>query len=412
MTTKVLFVDDEPLILEAYQRTLRNQFTIDTAHTGDEALVHLAQSGPYAVVVSDMRMPGMDGVQFLAKARGIAPDTVRMMLTGANNLRTAMAAVNQGQIFRFLSQPCSGSDLTAALNAGVEQHRLITAERDLLERTLNGAIKLLTEVLSLVNPVAFSRALRLTRHVQHMAHRLGLAHPWRFEAAAMLSQLGCVTLPSEILETEYAGKRLSGADQQRFALHPSVAHDLLVNIPRLELVARMIARQGDAIASEDEGAGGPDEVATGARLLRVALDFDRLVMQGLSVTEAISDLRHHPTEYSSRHGAGARRRAYRAAVHGRAHRSPADAAGRDDARRGHPDRRWTAARRERTGRDAAAPAAAGELSSRRRDWRRIPGPRADGHCLAGRGSPPRSSDVRVALPRHHGLGFAGLSADG
>ncbi|NIQ03497.1 MAG: response regulator, partial [Nitrospinaceae bacterium] len=94
----------------------------------------------FAVVVSDMRMPDMDGIQFLSRVREHYPQTVRMMLTGYADVKTAMNAVNEGNIFRFMTKPCPPEVFEKVLSAGIEQYRLITAERDLLERTLKGSV--------------------------------------------------------------------------------------------------------------------------------------------------------------------------------------------------------------------------------------------------------------------------------
>src|SRR5690349_3314098 len=144
---KILLVDDEPNLLSALQRGLRRQFTVETACGGSAGLTILEKWQDFAVVVADMQMPEMNGVQFLAKVRESAPDIVRMMLTGNADQATAMEAVNQGNIFRFLNKPCTVDRLADALNAGVRQHQLITAERDLLENTLRGSIKVLTDIL-------------------------------------------------------------------------------------------------------------------------------------------------------------------------------------------------------------------------------------------------------------------------
>ena len=93
----------------------------------------MADKGPYAVVVSDMRMPGMDGVEFLAWARAQHPDTVRIMLTGNADQGTAMAAVNKGAIFRFLTKPCDPELFGQTLDQAVRQHQLLTAEQSLLD---------------------------------------------------------------------------------------------------------------------------------------------------------------------------------------------------------------------------------------------------------------------------------------
>src|SRR5450631_170470 len=149
---RILCVDDEPNVLHAIERQFRKRFEITIALGPDLALREIAERGPFAVVVSDLRMPGMDGVQFLARVRQISPDTVRIMLTGEADFSAAIEAVNQGNIFQFLSKPCPAEMLGRALDAALEQHALIMAERELLERTLTGSVEVLSEILSLVNP--------------------------------------------------------------------------------------------------------------------------------------------------------------------------------------------------------------------------------------------------------------------
>src|SRR5205823_11426086 len=128
---------------------LRRRFDVASATSGADGLAALEKAtGAVAVVISDMRMPAMNGAAFLAQVRQRWPDTVRMLLTGQSEIEAAIAAVNEGQIFRFLSKPCPADQLLAAVMAAVAQHDLITAERVLLEQTLHGSIKTLTEILS------------------------------------------------------------------------------------------------------------------------------------------------------------------------------------------------------------------------------------------------------------------------
>src|SRR5579859_935172 len=105
MPDKILFVDDEASVLDGYKRLLHSEFQVDTAVGGEQALNLVRTMGPFAVVISDMRMPVMNGAQFLAQLKQIAPDTVRMLLTGFTDLNAAMEAVNEGNIFRFLTKP-------------------------------------------------------------------------------------------------------------------------------------------------------------------------------------------------------------------------------------------------------------------------------------------------------------------
>jgi len=301
MLEKILMVDDEINVLEGYQRLFRHEFQITTAAGGAAALTALEATGPYAVVVSDMRMPEMDGAKLLTKIKLLAPETTRIMLTGNADIHSAVSAVNEGSIFRFLTKPCSRETLAKALTAGLLQYRLVTAEKDLLEQTLQGSIQVLTEVLSLVNPAAFGRALRLRRYIHQVATRMALPSPWRFEVAAMMSQLGCVTLHPETIEAVYAGRPLPRDEQVRFDAHPGVAHDLLSKIPRMEPIAWMIAHQNDSGPSA--GAAANLEMADmqlGANLLRATLAFDELVRKGVSESEAANRLSREHKDFDPR----------------------------------------------------------------------------------------------------------------
>nr|HQA44314.1 response regulator [Phycisphaerae bacterium] len=138
ISRKVLFVDDEPMMLEGIRRQLRGRFAVTTAVGGEAGLAVLREQGPFAVVVSDYRMLGMDGVEFLRHVRELSPEVVRVMLTGQAELDVAVNALHEGCIFRFLSKPCSRETLTAVLDDCLEQHRLAVSEK-LLRRELDAA---------------------------------------------------------------------------------------------------------------------------------------------------------------------------------------------------------------------------------------------------------------------------------
>lgn len=301
MDEKILLVDDETAVLQGYQRLLRNDFVLETAIGGAAGLSALAQKGPYAVVVSDMRMPEMDGIQFLSKVKATSPETIRVMLTGNADLETAVNAVNEGNIFRFLTKPCTKETLGKTLTAALLQYRLVTAEKDLLERTLKGSVHVLTEVLSLVNPAAFSRAARLRSSMAHIAKAMGIASPWRLEVAAMMSQLGCVTLHPETIEAVYTGQELPPEEQARYDAHPQVARDLLASIPRLEPIAWMIAHQNQPLPGDDLTADRETaDLRLGAELLRATLNFDDLLRKGYSRTEAAHRLSREHKDLDAR----------------------------------------------------------------------------------------------------------------
>src|ERR1019366_2731355 len=215
------------------------------------------------------------------------PTTVRMALTGYVDIETAMSAVNEGNIFRFLTKPCSKENLTKAIEAALAQHRLLTAEKELLEQTLRGSVHVLSEVLSFSNPAAFGRAMQLRSFVQHVAKTLKLKSSWQFEIAAMLSQLGCVTLPPELLNAAFAGDRLSPEDQKKYDSHPSVAWEMLSKIPRMEAIAKMIANQNSP-SHRIEGVTAEErrEIEFGIQLLQIGLAFEECLRRGMTPTDA------------------------------------------------------------------------------------------------------------------------------
>jgi DNA-binding NtrC family response regulator len=131
----VLCVDDEPRVLDGLKLTLGRSIDVSTARSGPEGLALLKQMAGAAVVISDMRMPGMDGAAFLTKVREQWPDSTRLLLTGEAGRDAAVAAVNEGQIFRFLTKPCMPEKLIAAVEAAARQQQLVIAEKMLLQQT-------------------------------------------------------------------------------------------------------------------------------------------------------------------------------------------------------------------------------------------------------------------------------------
>lgn len=299
MSSRILCVDDDPSVLSAYQRALRKLLTIDVAQGGEEGLRQIQEHGPYAVVVADMRMPGMDGIQFLSRVKERAPDTVRMMLTGADDQRTAVSAVNEGNIFRFLTKPCPPELLAKVLDDGIRQYRLITAERELLEKTLGGCLRVLTEILSMFDPQTFGRAQALRDSLRMVAARLGVTDTWELEVAAMLAHMGSVTIPPEVALKARVGHVLTGVEKDMLARTPEVGSRLLANIPRLEGVSRIVLYQHkryDGAGFPSDGTAG-ENIPHGARILSVVSDLASLQAQGMAIRQALSTLKGRAGTY-------------------------------------------------------------------------------------------------------------------
>lgn len=290
---KILFVDDDTNILASYKRQLHDKFEVFTATGGDVGLQGLRDDGPYAVVVSDLKMPSMDGITFLSKAKEISPDTSRILLTGYADVNNAIDAVNNGNIFRFLTKPCEGPQLIAALEDAVKQYQLVTAEKELLEKTLQGSIKVLVELLALLDPLSFSRATRIRKMMQDMSKQLRVTNAWQFEIAAMLASIGCVTIPNGILEKAYRSMNLFPNEKVVFDNHPAIGSELLKKIPRMEKVAEIIKYQ----EKHFDGAGVPkglvsgDMIPLGSRMIKILHDYDALTTGGILPVEAVKKMK-------------------------------------------------------------------------------------------------------------------------
>jgi response regulator RpfG family c-di-GMP phosphodiesterase len=305
---RVLAVDDEPNVLQGLTLILRKVVALTTASSGAEGLEKIKQAagaGGFAVIISDMRMPGMDGAQFLAQARQIAPDSTRILLTGQSELAQAVKAVNEGQLFRFLTKPCPPELLVPSIQAAVAQHALVHAERELLEKTLRGSVQTLTDILSLVSPAAFGRANRVKRLVAIMADVLQLSDRWVAEVASMFWPIGYVVLPQKTAEKVLGGKPLDPDEKTMAEKVPAVTRQLLGHIPRLGPVVEILEAHtrrfdGGGLPPVDVARLAGDRIPLGARVLRVALDYDQLDDGGLDQATVIKTLRGRAGIYDVR----------------------------------------------------------------------------------------------------------------
>lgn len=307
---KILFVDDDANLLAAFQRNLRRQFTFDTALGGPEGLELLRAGNQYALFVVDMRMPGMDGIEFLEHARKLAPDAVRVMLTGNADQQTAVDAVNRGQVFRFLNKPCPPEVLIPAIENALKQYEMQRMERELLEGTLTGSVQVMSDVLGLVMPEALGRGQRLRASMRQFAQAIEAGPLWELEIAALLSPLGYASLPTRVLQ------KLTGTDGPRWAQRtdltkeelavfrkvPQIGHDLLVRIPRLANVARIVLYQnkwydGGGYPSDDVSG---ENIPLGARMLKVLGDRLTLEADGVVKQRALETMRATPGLYDTR----------------------------------------------------------------------------------------------------------------
>lgn len=299
MTIKVLFVDDDTNLLKAFQRRYRKRFDLLVAEGAVAALDCFGAGEVIAVAVVDMRMPGMDGLQLLPKIHEISPDTVRIMLTGNADQKTAVDAINQGKIFRFFNKPCAPEDLAQGIEAGIAQYNLITAEQELLEKTLAGSVKVLVDVLAMVDPASFGRSNILRDWAYVVARHLKLKQPWRLGIAAMLSPLGNITIPPEIILKMTEGKELTVAEREIVDGGPEAARDLIANIPRLKPISEIVYLQNKGFDGSGAPSGGPrgPDIPLEAQILKILIDLEALTHDGYSTPAACDALSQRGAAY-------------------------------------------------------------------------------------------------------------------
>ncbi|MET0794729.1 MAG: HD domain-containing phosphohydrolase, partial [Polyangiaceae bacterium] len=266
-----------------------------TAGSGEEALRLLTGPEPIDVIVSDMRMPRMNGAALLAECRKVSPDTVRLLLTGQTDLESAITAVNQGHVFRFLTKPCPPAVLLEALAAALEQHRLVTSERVLLERTLVGSMRALTEVLALIHP-GFGATARQHERAQRVAAHLRVPQGWHVEVASMLSQAGYVVLPNELLAKVHRGLELDTTERAMLARVPAVVERIISLIPRLEIVHDALRHQEQPFESGD-GSAPKAAVPIGSRILKALKDLAIEETRAPDSAQALAILRSRRGQY-------------------------------------------------------------------------------------------------------------------
>ena len=297
---RVLCVDDEAHVVQALLLHLRKDYDVSTALSGDEALERLEQMGGAAVVISDMRMPGMNGATLLNNVMHLYPDASRIMLTGETGRDAAISAVNavnHGHVLQFLTKPCTPEALKAAVALGVAKYRLANTERAILKETLNGCLQIFMEILALTNPAAFGRASRLNRLATEFAATLGYEDDWQLQAATLLSQLGYWSLPGELLEKTHGADKLTPREAIASADAPHVAISLLKRVPRLQPVMEILT----ALDWTDEKVArlGDGTLGRCTRILGLVLDYDTVVTRGHSLEIALRTLRSRSVRFGA-----------------------------------------------------------------------------------------------------------------
>ncbi|MFK7891533.1 MAG: HD domain-containing phosphohydrolase [Granulosicoccus sp.] len=315
----VLCVDDEQSILASLKRALRKQpFTLLIANSGQEALEILSKS-PVDLVVSDMRMPGMNGAELLAKVHSTWPDTVRMLLTGYSDMESTVSAINEGRIFRYLNKPWNNEDLVVSITSALEHKRLKDENATLTELTrqqndelkafndeleskveartkdlalanqrlndaysqlnssYNAAIRIFAQLIELRDGETYSHSRAVARTCEEIGKAMSLSEDDLTELnnAALLHDVGKLGFSDDFVATPYS--QLKEEEKTEFHKHPTMGQAALFSIPALDTTSLIIRAHHERV----DGTGYPDglkgdAIPLAARIISVAADFDDL----------------------------------------------------------------------------------------------------------------------------------------
>lgn len=292
----VLCVDDDPDILSALKRQLHGKYKVLTAEDGEQGLGVIKQNKDISVVISDMRMPKMNGATFLSHVKDYSPHTVRILLTGQSDMESAIDAINHGQIFRFLMKPCEQNELFEILDTAVKEYQLVSLEDDLLKKTIYGSASLIDMILHSVHPMAHRYATRIQAYVSFMVEGLDLSNKQQYLSAASLSMLGCLNMPSEIIEKLIQHKELDQHEAMLYMKHLEAGWNLLGKVAKLKQINQVMQ-------TIKAGYANPEQMSinietdfihiAAAQLIKIAIDLDQSIAIYGGIEDALAEMQEH-----------------------------------------------------------------------------------------------------------------------
>lgn len=281
----LLLVDDDKRALNSFRRILETDYEVLTAQGADEALRLLGGSPEIKVIISDLKMPGMDGINFLKTAKQMLPDAIRILLTGFADLHNALDAVNEGNVFRLLNKPCSATLLFSTVKDALRQHQLMADSRELhtlkkLKQVVHGIVAGFSKLIETRDPYTAEHQRRVATLSCLIGREMGFT-PEQLDAlhiAAMLHDIGKAYIPSDFLN------KPGELSKEEFAIiyqHPQVGADILKDVDFHWPISEIILQHHERL----DGSGYPqgltgDEILPAAKILAVA-----------DVVDAMSSLR-------------------------------------------------------------------------------------------------------------------------
>jgi CheY-like chemotaxis protein len=273
LNRNILLVDDEQAVLDGIARRLGADYQLTLANAPLGAIDILNAGEKFAVVLTDMQMPGMDGLSFIRRARELSPTSVFLMLTGNQDLPTATRALNEGQVFRYFTKPCASADLRAGLDAALRQYELLQAERELLQRTFVGSVNILCDIMGYAQPLLTIVNERMQRLIRSACESMGWQAHWEYMVAAKLALVGFVVIKPEAFASFLSTSAITEEDKTLYLGALDTSSRLLAKIPRLERIAALVhqMRITDGALITSGGFDGACDIENGGTMLGLAL---------------------------------------------------------------------------------------------------------------------------------------------
>ncbi len=279
---KVLIVDDAPENIDILGSVLKRKYDLQVALNGKKALqIALSKQKP-DIILLDIQMPVMDGHETCRRLKADARtrDIPVIFVTSLDKSSDEGTGFRLGAV-DYITKPVSPPLVMARVNTHLSMRASEKTIQKLLKETLLGSISAMSEVLALANPTAFSKASRLKKIVRIITQQLDRTDNWKFELAAVLSQIGCVTIPNEVLAKHARGEMISVEEEKMLTRHPELGAKLVQKIPQLEDVAEMIAQQNKLSKGPfPDHPNKRDAVTLGTQLLKMADYFERGTTMG------------------------------------------------------------------------------------------------------------------------------------
>lgn len=288
MPPTILIVDPDKDFLAAMEQALGGNFDLRTASGGTAARELVRNARGLSLVVANPVLPDMDGVEFLVQTACQLPDVSRVAILDDRDCDILARLINEAGVMGVLFKPVKSKDVAEVLKRALGRHQECVQERHTLQETLRGSVKVLLDLMEVLDPPAVGRSRRVRKRALELGRRLKARSAWQLEMAVMLSHIGCLVLPNEITRKLDDGRDLTPEEQKLFFRHPAIAAKLLSNIKRMDSVAQAVLYQNSKYSKE---------IPLESRILKAVLDLDRQERKGLQTPEGMQVLKKRSDWY-------------------------------------------------------------------------------------------------------------------